>query len=281
MNKPKELEWTGERLVTSIKAIGAVEHLHRYAIACEFIKDKIVLDIASGEGYGSNLLAKNAKQVIGVDISEEAIKHASVKYLKNNLTFKVGSVTDIPLPDKSIDICVSFETLEHIYEQEEMIKEIHRVLKTDGILIISTPERSNYGDIGVNNHFHVKELYFNEFQSLLKKTFKNIVCYQQKIAYGSIMVPIKEISNSFVDYKGSFKEITSVIDQIDRPIFNICIASNHELPNPKISFFDGMNCHDNQINELQNQIKLITNSRTYKFGKFILTPLSYIKKFIQ
>lgn len=107
--------------------IGATEHLHRYAIASEFIDNKIVLDIASGEGYGSYLFTKKAKQVIGIDISSEAISHASEKYKKENLTFKIGSITNIPIEKSSIDVVVSFETLEHIYE-EGMLLEIKRVL---------------------------------------------------------------------------------------------------------------------------------------------------------
>src|SRR5438034_11094846 len=66
------LEWTGERYVPWMEGaeIG-YEHLHRYAFATQFVRNKRVLDLASGEGYGSNLLAKTAKQVVGVDIDEQ------------------------------------------------------------------------------------------------------------------------------------------------------------------------------------------------------------------
>ncbi len=86
------LEWTGERLVTDVEGVlGVAEHIHRYALACEFVKGKRVLDIASGEGYGSNLLSKNAEHVTGVDISDEAVKHANLKYAsESKLTYKVG-----------------------------------------------------------------------------------------------------------------------------------------------------------------------------------------------
>jgi len=60
------LEWTGERYVPGMEGaeIG-YEHLHRYAFATQFVRNKRVLDLASGEGYGSHLLAKTAKQVVG------------------------------------------------------------------------------------------------------------------------------------------------------------------------------------------------------------------------
>jgi len=176
MNQMKELQWTGERLVTTIKGIGVVEHLHRYAIACEFVTNKSVLDIASGEGYGSNLLAKNAKEVIGIDISEEAVTHASKKYKCNNLFFKKGSVTNIPIENSSIDVVVSFETLEHVYEHEIMLKEIKRVIKSNGLVIISTPEKSNYrAPNNEKQQFHLKELNFDEFEQLIKSNFINYI----------------------------------------------------------------------------------------------------------
>lgn len=52
-----------------------LEHLHRYLLACKAVAGKTVLDIASGEGYGSSMLAQTAHKVIGVDVSQEAVLH--------------------------------------------------------------------------------------------------------------------------------------------------------------------------------------------------------------
>jgi SAM-dependent methyltransferase len=72
----------------------------------------------------------------------------------------VGSATSIPAADASIDVAISFETLEHIREQDEFIAELHRVLKPDGVLLISCPNKAEYTDKrGTQNEFHVKELY--------------------------------------------------------------------------------------------------------------------------
>ena len=163
-----ELPWTGERLVPSIKNYGAIEHLHRYALAAEFVENKIVADVACGEGYGSNILSQKAKMVIGVDISNEAVVHANTKYSSSKLKYLKGSVDQLPLESSSIDVFVSFETIEHITVQEQMLSEITRVLKREGMLIISSPEKSNYQDKQVEkNQFHAKELYFNEFKNLI------------------------------------------------------------------------------------------------------------------
>lgn len=274
------LEWTGERLVTSIKSIGATEHLHRYAIACDLVRDKLVLDIASGEGYGSNLLAKNAKQVIGVDISEEAITYASNKYKRANLIFKSGSVTNIPLENSSIDVVVSFETLEHTYEQDIMFKEIKRVMRPDGLLIISTPEKSNYEDINKEkNHYHVKELYFKDFEQLVKNHYKNYCFLFQKTIYGTIVVPQAVHIEKFSEYKGNFNYLNST-NSLSVPVFNICLAADTKIPKINVSFFDAKEYYDQSIIELQNQINYILKSKTYQVGRFLIYPLRKIKKWI-
>src|SRR4051794_1437105 len=97
------MEWTGERMVpVSQPSIGSVEHLHRYALALEIVTGRDVVDIASGEGYGSNLLSTSAAHVTGIDISEDSIKFASGKYSSDRLAFKVGSAAEIPLDDNSV-----------------------------------------------------------------------------------------------------------------------------------------------------------------------------------
>lgn len=285
----ESLDWTGERLVTSVKAVGVVEHLHRYSLACEFVTNKIVLDIASGEGYGSNLLAKKAKKVFGVDISTEAVEHASCKYKQDNLSYKHGSVTAIPLEDSSVDVVVSFETIEHLFEQEVMFQEIKRVLKKDGLLIISSPEKQNYEDINTEeNHFHVKELYFKEFKELITCYFTNYSFAFQKVVYGSLLVPAQNLNNSFTEYDGDFDNISS-FDSLDKPVFNICLASDVELPTADVSFFDAGQYfieQQNKIKELESNISSlyknidkVLSSKNYKIGKTLLAPLRRIKSF--
>ena len=142
-----DMEYTGERLVTSVASEYTLyEHLHWYAAAQIISQNKTVLDIASGEGYGSYLLSKNAAYVYGVDIAEAAVNHAQEKYAtrRPNLIFKQGSTSGIPLENGTIDLVVSFETIEHHDEHEQMISEIKRVLKPGGVLLISSPNKTVY-----------------------------------------------------------------------------------------------------------------------------------------
>ena len=102
--------------------------------------------------------------------------------------FLEGSATRIPLEDASVDVVVSFETIEHLAEHEEMLAEIRRVLRQDGVLLISSPNKAIYTDeTGYQNPFHVKELYTDEFVELVGRTFPNVRRFAQKLVAGSVI----------------------------------------------------------------------------------------------
>lgn len=180
------MEFTGERFTTDCVREIWYEHWHRYAFAQDLVAGKSVLDLACGEGYGSNLLAARAGQVIGVDVATATVEHAAQKYLRPNLRFEQGDATAIPLADQTIDVVVSFETLEHLAPQQKMLEEFRRVLKPDGMLIISTPDKRVYSDQAkFENEFHVKELYREEFEHLLSSIFPAVRMFGQKLLFQS------------------------------------------------------------------------------------------------
>ena len=168
----QNLEFTGERFVPECEREIWYEHYHRYLMACDVVSGKKVLDAACGEGYGSHLLASYADKVVAVDIDESSIDHAKRRYRRDNLKFLCADVLEIPTPDNSFDVVVSFETLEHLAEHQQLLSEFKRVLKEDGVLIISTPDKAEYSDkTGFDNEYHVKELYRHEFKELLDSHF--------------------------------------------------------------------------------------------------------------
>ncbi len=183
------MEFTGERYLPDLAENKedelSVEHLHRYHSILPLVKGKVVLDIACGEGYGAALMAKEAKNVIGVDISDECINSASIKYSSKeypNILFKKGDVEKIPVESGTVDIVVSFETIEHVSAdvQKIFLKEVKRVLKDDGIFIISTPDKDNYSDrYHHENHFHVHELNRTQFSELIGAFFENTQFLEQ------------------------------------------------------------------------------------------------------
>lgn len=170
------MELTGERFIPLMKGVIEYEHFSRYFFVVNQIelKDKIVVDLASGEGYGTEILSRYAKSVVGIDISSEAIEHAKNRYQKSNLQYFEGDACKIPIDDNFADVFVSFETIEHHNKHDEMLMEIKRILKPNGILFISSPDKKHYTDIPkYNNIYHIKELYYEEFKNLLTKYFRN------------------------------------------------------------------------------------------------------------
>ncbi|MGB4775781.1 MAG: class I SAM-dependent methyltransferase [Daejeonella sp.] len=268
MNK----NWTGERLETEILNNNTLEHLHRYSIAIYFSKNRTVLDIACGEGYGSNLLAQVADSVLGVDVSSQTIAEAQKKYIHSNLTFKEGRADKIPSSNSTFDVVVSFETIEHHDQHEAMMMEIKRVLKPNGILIISSPDKLNYSiKRKYANPFHVKELFIEEFKGLIQSYFKHSQFYQQRSMYCSaIMQEHQQIGDPY-RFSGSYMEInTNGFD----PLYHLCLASDEPVPPFPTSFFDDNIVIKSQIDQAVNAVR---NSFRYRIGDFIMLPFSLLK----
>ncbi len=153
------------------------EHIERYRFAREFVAGKRVLDVACGEGYGAAALGRaGAVSVIGVDISVETCAHARQKY---GLDARPGDAQAIPLPDRSIDVVVSFETIEHVPDPAAFLRECVRVLTPAGTLIVSSPNRPVYSEDHGANPYHRIEFDEDEFVDLLRTRFGEVQLYSQ------------------------------------------------------------------------------------------------------
>lgn len=221
------MEKTGERYLPEYDADWTLEHVHRYLVAREFAAGKDVLDIASGEGYGSFMLAGAARQVTGVDIAAEAVAWARNKYQRDNLVFEQGSAVAIPLRDSSVDLVVSFETIEHLAEHDAMMREIKRVLRPEGILIISSPDKYEYTDVhGFRNEFHVRELYRDEFEDLLRAHFAHHNILAQRVVFGSVMGA--EDMRGFLSWRKDEPDSRSA--GLSNPWYFIAVAGDAPVP---------------------------------------------------
>jgi SAM-dependent methyltransferase len=261
MNDDKgSLQWTGERYLPDVHGGIELEHLHRYLFARQFSTGKRVLDIASGEGYGSALLAKSAGRVVGVDIAAEVIEHAKAKYQASNLEYILGSCAAIPLPDSSVDVVVSFETIEHHYEHDAMMREIKRVLAPGGLLVISSPDKLEYSDRpGHSNKYHVKELYRDQFRALLEQNFSRHVIAGQRLAYGSVI--LGEEGYSRLRSYDLDDESLLPVPGVSRALYLVAVASDGELPvlesgilQQQISDSDAVQEREKQIDSLRHAI---------------------------
>lgn len=230
------MKYTGERhLPWEKNAQANYEHYHRYAIALKFAKNKRVLDLASGEGYGAALLASAARDVTGIDIDEETVSHASNRYTQNNLRFVKGAIQDMPFPDKAFDLVTCFEAIEHVGEQEKVLDEARRLLTDEGLFVISTPNKSLFTDeTGQTWPWHVKEFYYSEFQHLLRSKFNDVLFLGQKLLNGSIAWPLdfvgveRWVDNDFY-IQTSNENVNFVTLNQQKPMFFIAIASKQNL----------------------------------------------------
>ena len=150
-------------------------HTERYVFASQFVKDKVVLDVACGSGYGSNhMMKKGAYMVVGGDVSKEAIRDAIRFYRGERAYYLILDAQRLPFKNNSFDIVVCFETIEHLHRYEDFIKEIKRILKTNGVFICSTPNKAAHTK---RSPYHVHEFTIDEFRSLLEKYFKDVTLY--------------------------------------------------------------------------------------------------------
>jgi SAM-dependent methyltransferase len=179
------LDVTGERLLPDQQRGELVhaEHLARYQFAATLADGLRVLDAACGEGYGTEMIARaGAKSVVGVDLDEKAVEHARARY---GLDFRQGDVGALPFEDASFDLVVSFETIEHVKEGGRVLSEFRRVLTEEGLLVISTPNKSEYL---MSTDFHEREYTSDEFRALLEAEFGDVrFCFQQNWLLSAVL----------------------------------------------------------------------------------------------
>jgi 2-polyprenyl-3-methyl-5-hydroxy-6-metoxy-1,4-benzoquinol methylase len=228
--------WTGERYVPWVDLETPeihYEHLHRYYFASQFVAGKKVLDLASGEGYGCAILSEKAAQVVGIDLDQKTIEHATNRYPLPNVQFIEGTIIDVPIKgEKLFDVITCFEAIEHIEEHEKLLSEVKRLLKDDGIFIISSPNKLLYTDQpGYQNPYHMKELYFDEFRNLLTKYFTYVSFLGQKVFPVSAIWPLETHQGSYADFciRKTGKGFASANPQEKPALYFIAIASQAPL----------------------------------------------------
>jgi ubiquinone/menaquinone biosynthesis C-methylase UbiE len=224
------IDFTGERYLPTLTGQIKYEHLHRYAVASQLVAGRDVLDLACGEGYGADLLARRTASVVGVDNSPEVISYASKKYTRANLYFLLGSCHAVPMLPASVDLVVSFETIEHHDKHEEMMQEVRRVLRPGGLLVISTPDRQTYSDkSGYKNPFYVKEVYYHEFRSLLKKHVRHVQIFGQRLAIASFVHAVDNTPcEKWIAYAGDSEQLVQGTGRLLSPLYFVALCSDEE-----------------------------------------------------
>ena len=241
MSDTDALAFTGERFTPECVREIWYEHWHRYAFAQRFVAGRRVLDAACGEGYGTAMLAGVAAQATGVDIDATSVAHARARYAgRANLQYQQADVTRLPFADRAFDVVVSFETLEHLAAQEQLLREFSRVLTADGVLVLSSPDKRTYSDLaGFNNEFHVRELYRDELLALLAPHFRTTRLFGQKLLFQSAIWALDRDTTTSEAFTTAEQATAPQPGLGYDPLYFIALCSNAPLPAepPALSLF--------------------------------------------
>ncbi|EAR07397.1 class I SAM-dependent methyltransferase [Reinekea blandensis] len=206
------IETTGERLIeetyitTHSGYVIYLFHKASYELALPYCKDKKVIDLGCGSGYGSTFITKVSKNYTGVDVSNEAVLYAQERYGNNNTTFmKISSSEPLPFSDNSFDTALSFQVIEHVKLPDSYLQEAKRILKPNGTLIIITPDKANRLLCIQQpwNRWHLVEYSLDELKALAGKQFK--------IAKATRMGAIPEIANVELNRCKKIKWVTLIL----------------------------------------------------------------------
>jgi SAM-dependent methyltransferase len=154
------------------------EHRARYRFASQFADGARVLDVACGAGFGMQMLRAAGGCVLGIDLDTSALSEA--RHVDPTSRLVRADAARLPLPDVCVDLVTSFETVEHVADAAALVRELQRVLRSGGRLVLSTPNRA-FGppELHTGNPFHVREFTAPELRDLLLHSFDDVRLYGQ------------------------------------------------------------------------------------------------------
>lgn len=156
------------------------EHLARYRFAADHLQAGRALDIATGTGYGADLLSQiPGSSVVGVDVDRAALQKARRDYSRSELSFVRADGIHLPFAASSFQTIVTLETLEHIDDDRGYLAELARVLRPDGVCVLSTPNQEYSRRHRISNPYHVREYTASALRRLLKEYFANVDVFYQ------------------------------------------------------------------------------------------------------
>lgn len=161
----------------------SVDDLSRYRLASRSVSGRLVLDVACGNGIGAaSLLAGGATAVVGVDRDWDALRQARSSVCPE-YSLCMADAVNLPFGTAAFDVVVSFETLEHIEDDDGFIGELRRVLVDHGLLFLSTPNAlyTRPVDGKPRNPYHIREYSPPELRALLERHFTRVELRGQRI----------------------------------------------------------------------------------------------------
>lgn len=169
--------YSGERILPrKIFNVTYQQSLAAYEFAMRYAGGTSVLDVASGEGYGTSLLGATAAHVVGIDYNKRAVTQAQKKYSSTAVSFVHSNLFNAPntLHGATFDVVCCFQTIEHVNDHDAFLTALLAMAKPGGILIISTPNARVFPSF---NPYHLHELDYEGIQDLFKRHFNSFTLY--------------------------------------------------------------------------------------------------------
>ena len=172
-------------------AEAAYDWLTGYGFARRYAKGKVVADICREDvGYGPRLLAETAESVTGVTDSPEAIDLASAGYSAPNVSYRRANLPELPLSEGYFDVVVAFGLVEELERPEDLVKEVKRVLKEEGVFVVSALDKqTNTNERNPGSIDGQREMYISEFRRMLDRHFEHVRMYRQGAVAGGFVFP--------------------------------------------------------------------------------------------
>jgi len=168
----------------NLRTFGEIVEYFRHVFAYKFLEKYItendeLLEVGYGSGVGANYISSFVKKVTALDVNNELFEFTKKKFNRGNCEFSIYNGINFPFPDKSFNTIIMFQVIEHIKNDEEIIANIKGLLKENGQLVISTPNRKNRVKEGKKPwyRYHVREYDAIEFRNLLSKYFEDVTLY--------------------------------------------------------------------------------------------------------
>lgn len=187
-----------ERLVPETADPGNLaHHLKRYHFALPYCDGKTVVDLGAGVGYGARIIAPASTRTYGIDYDPTVVSHAKAQYGCADLHFVVGDATCLPVKSRSVDVVVCFEVIEHVARHEALLVEACRVLKEDGVFLVSTPNAATVAlfrrTFAVSNPAHVSEVDLNVFREELRRHFSEVRLFGMRMKGNSLYTGLRAL----------------------------------------------------------------------------------------
>lgn len=252
----------GERMVPEFHRGTSVylEHIARYLLASKLVKGKRVLDVASGVGYGSDMLkAAGASIVVGVDRSPEALLYGQDRHSQANPDYVVGDAESLPLRDRQFDVIVCFETIEHLDDPRRFLSEVRRLMHPKGLFIVSTPNRGIYPE---GNPYHTNEFTLEEFEREMGGCFRNVSLLGQDNWLVSGILSTSIMASTDAQLEDAAQLYKAAGKPASETLYVIALCSDGPLPNVGESLVLGDICevheYGKQIARLSEDIQRLT-----------------------